>query len=241
MRSAPPPPRGCRSGGQGGLTRGFQLETDGDLVPSPPGWLGGGLGGQCPVAHGGLCAGFPDKLHQAPGSQCWPQSRRVGAIALGSGSSGQPAIPPPLQGQHAALPLRQRPARGGGCGEEVWRGGRAFLGFGALPPPLLFQAGPGASPPPGHAVPWPGLLERGHAGNEWRLTLCSRRPGAVSLGGSCAQLFREHHRPSQGTQVWGPFRGPKTLGGQQGGGRGLLGRPSCGRVPTPEFSRERQS
>lgn len=194
-----------------------------------------------------------------PRGPWWPLCRIPGQAAPGpripvlapeqEGGSHSPGLwklwsarhPPTTPGPARRPAPQQRPARGGGCGEEAWRGGRAFLGFGALPPPLLFQAGPGASPPPGHAVPWPGLLERGHAGNEWRLTLCSRRPGAVSLGGSCAQLFREHHRPSQGTQVWGPFRGPKTLGGQQGGGRGLLGRPSCGRVPTPEFSRERQS
>lgn len=95
----------------GGLTRGFQLETDGDLVPAP-GWLGGGLGGQCPVACGGLCAGFRDKPHQAPGSQCWLQSRRVGAIALGSGSSGQPPIPSTIPGPACCPAPQTAPSSG---------------------------------------------------------------------------------------------------------------------------------
>lgn len=71
------------------------------------------------MALGVLGAGFRDKPHQAPGSQCCLQSRRVGAIALGSGSLGQPPIPHTTAGPAC----RPAPQTAPSSGRRLRRGG----------------------------------------------------------------------------------------------------------------------
>jgi len=83
------------------------------------------------MARGGLCAGFQDKLHQVPGSQCWLQSRRVGATAPGSGSSGHllvPHLPTPGPACHPA------PQTAPSSGQQLQRGGPSSSGLELCPP-----------------------------------------------------------------------------------------------------------
>ena len=139
------------------LKRGLKLGLDGDLVPASR-W-----------------AGTREQRFSAEASQ--PTVARAQDSGTGftkpsdpSGGSWAGRWEPQHRVPEARSPLRLPPATLGparrptprtapGSGRGLQRGSLHIPPVrGSVLPPLLCQAGTGASQPPGHAVPWPGLL-----------------------------------------------------------------------------------